>query len=363
MKQAIVVEDNEQKLVLGFYPYTYVRIVTMKSKLFKKSDYEKMLKQGFVELAKFLEESDYKREINEVTQQYPEIGFDLLETALNRNMIRTVQKLKSISPYALQQLIDAYAMRYDYYNIKTIIRGKHAQLSTAEIERLLLPLGTLTLKELQECILQETTEKVLIKSTLFRKQHHKFQQALQHMNEQQSLALLEQVIDQSYYERVLAFSQRIPEQGKLFRNFLEYEIDIINIKTLLRLKQQHVSEQKIRSHLFLVGKLFSFAKFESFLRKDIAAIGKELGQTVLHKTFKNMQNKPETDDMIAVELMLDHYLLKKATLLLHQYPLSIDTLLGYLFAKEIEIRNLRTIIKGKQLHVNVEFIEQQLIIA
>jgi len=54
-------------------------------------------------------------------------------------------------------------------------------------------------------------------------------------------------------------------------------------------------------------------------------------------------------------------LLKQSILLLHQHPLSVDVILGYMFAKDIEVRNLKIIVKGKQLGLSEEFIESQLV--
>ena len=119
-------QGTEEKIRLGFYPYTYVRVMTMKSKLYKKGDYDKILKMSFAEIAKFMQESEYKKVITEVSQKFPESGFDMLELALQKSLEHTLTKLRKISPKALQALINAYLTRYDYENIKTIIRGKFA---------------------------------------------------------------------------------------------------------------------------------------------------------------------------------------------------------------------------------------------
>ena len=55
---------QQKKLSLGKYPYTYVRTAVMKSLLFSKEDYNKMLKMGFSEIAKFMQDSNYKKEIS-----------------------------------------------------------------------------------------------------------------------------------------------------------------------------------------------------------------------------------------------------------------------------------------------------------
>ena len=57
----------------------------------------------------------------------------------------------------------------------------------------------------------------------------------------------------------------------------------------------------------------------------------------------------------------DFNLLKKALAMTRQRPLFADSIIGYMFAKEIEARNLKLMIKGKQLKLEDSFIEEQLI--
>src|SRR3989338_11558995 len=108
-----------KKLELGFYPYTYVRASVMKSLLFKKDDYQRMLKMGFSEIAKFLQESHYKNEVNQLATEYS--GADLLELALNKNLANSFKKLMMISPDSLRSLINEYIKRKDIDDIKTIL--------------------------------------------------------------------------------------------------------------------------------------------------------------------------------------------------------------------------------------------------
>ncbi len=62
-----------------------------------------------------------------------------------------------------------------------------------------------------------------------------------------------------------------------------------------------------------------------------------------------------------IESELQRHLMNRAILLYHQHPLSIDVILGFMFAKEIEVRNLKIIMKGKELGLDEEFISKQLI--
>ena len=65
---------------------------------------------------------------------------------------------------------------------------------------------------------------------------------------------------------------------------------------------------------------------------------------------------------VDIELALDKYWLQQAQLYSHQKPLSVQTILAYLLAKDIEVRNLRALVRGKQLGLQETFIEQKLLI-
>ena len=69
-----------------------------------------------------------------------------------------------------------------------------------------------------------------------------------------------------------------------------------------------------------------------------------------------------TGSLIRLELDLSRQMLKRSALLIHQHPLSVDVILGYMFAKEIEVRNLKLILKSKQLSLGADFTEQQIIV-
>ena len=125
-------QKQPKRIRLGSYPYTYVRTAVMRSSLFKGGDYNKMLKMSFSEIARFLQESHYKKEINDLAAQHS--GADLLELALNRNLAESFKKLIRTSPNELGILIREYAKRKDIEDIKTILRGKFTNADEKIIE-------------------------------------------------------------------------------------------------------------------------------------------------------------------------------------------------------------------------------------
>jgi len=93
----------------------------MKSKLLPKETYPRLLNMGIDEITRFIQESEYKNDVDELAMKYS--GGDLAEHALNRNLALTYDKLLRITSGELNYLIVAYLKRYDIWNIKTLLRG------------------------------------------------------------------------------------------------------------------------------------------------------------------------------------------------------------------------------------------------
>ena len=126
-------------------PYTFVRTTVMTSKLLTEQDYRKLLKLELPEIVQFLEESTYKKEIDELAST--ESGLQLIEHSVQRNFWRAVDKLRRIADDDMRFFIDVYVWRNDIENIKTLIRGKRANEDVTRLRNLFLP-GTITKDEL-----------------------------------------------------------------------------------------------------------------------------------------------------------------------------------------------------------------------
>ena len=352
--------EREGKIRLGMYPYTYVRVAVMRTLLIKKEEYPRLIKMKLDEIARFLEETNYKAEIDELAAKYS--GAELLEHALNKNLVNTFIKLRRISPENLNLLINAYLKRNDILNIKTILRGKYIGAAEQEIEPLLLPIGTLSYDYLISLMKQATAEDVLknLKIIFF----DELEEAFEIYKKEGMLTAIEAALDRIYYSGLLQFTKRLPGQENLFREFLKSEIEMLNILTLLRLKMENMGSKEIIRYLFFSGRHEEDERLMKLLdAKELDEISKLVEKRAYGSIIKEgLKVLKERGTLTDLEIGFYKFLLRKSILLQHQHPLSIDVILGYMFAKEIEVRNLKTIIKGKQLNMDEKFIENQLVI-
>lgn len=351
--------QEKNKIKLGRYPYTYVRAAVMKSVLFKKNDYDKMLKMGFSEIASFLQDSSYKREINSLANEYS--GADLLELALNRNLAESFKKLIRIAPYELGLLIKEYLIRKDIEDIKTILRGKFTNADEKIILNSITAAGTMSSDFFASLLKKESIEEILKSSKLV--DFHFLENGLKDLKEKNSLVGIENTFDKYYYMHMMQFSKILPKEGALFRKFLLKEVEVLNILTLLRLKKAKLGKETMKDFIIISGegltdsKIAKLADIENF--EDIPKLlEKKEYKSIIEKGIEEFR---KNGSLITLETELYKYFLRQSILFMHQHPLSVDVILGYMFAKDIEVRNLKIIVKGKQLGLKEEFIESQLV--
>ncbi len=351
---------KHEKIKLGFYPYTYVRTVVMRALLFRRDEYHKMLKMSFSEIAKFLQESHYKREINELATKYS--GADLLELAINKNLASSFKKLIRISSFELGLLIKEYAKRKDIEDIKTILRGKFTNTEEKLILNSITAAGTLSYEFLISLLKKESIDEILKSNKIV--DFSLFEDGLKYLKEKNSLVGVENTLDKYYYSHLIQFSNILPKEGALFRNFLLKEVEILNLLTLLRLKKAKLAKEAVKDFIILSGNKAKDSKMAKLIDlEDLGQLSKALEKTEYKSmVVKGIEDFKKTGSLIALETELYKYLLNKSVLFMHQHPLSIDVILGYMFAKDIESRNLNIMLKGKQLGLKEEFIESQLIL-
>src|SRR3989338_1683800 len=349
---------NKRKLRLGKYPYTYARTSVMKSLLFKEGEYQKMLKMSFSEIAKFLQESSYKKEISEFATNHS--GADLLELALNKSLSAAFKKLMRISPKELALVVKEYAKRKDIEDLKTLLRGKFTNAPEKEVFNSITSSGILSRHFQHELMKKESIEQILRDNAIVNFSF--LEKGLLYLKERNSLAMIENSLDRHYYNGLAEFSGLLPQAGALFQKFLIMEVEIFDILALLRLKNSKIDKTNefiITAHSMISPKISKMAE-----AADLDALMGNLEKTKYNGSgaiTRGIADFKATGSLIALETELYKYLLKESTLLLHQHPLSVDVILGFMLAKDLELRNLRMLIKGKQLGLSEEFIAKQLV--
>jgi len=337
------------------YPYTYARVMVMKSGLLKPADYERLAKLSLDGLLKYLNGTDYAREIQRLGIQ--QAGIRLLELALQENMARAYSKLRVISPPEFGVLFDTHLFRRDIEDIKIILRGVSAGLPRERIRERIYPVN-FTEAQYGKLISSSTVEDVLNQLTFI--PSSSFADALSRYRSTKSLTMVENVLDRHLYSMMLKRVKALPQHLQVVRGFLLLELDLLNLMAVLKLKEAGLSPEAIR-RVILTGE----GKIEESLMRQIT--GADLVPAIrLIKTslygalFQHLDE--EHPDLAAVEIELERFKLKESTKFLHRQPLTADVILGYLFAKEAEARNLLLLGKASHLGLGSEFVRRNLVV-
>jgi V/A-type H+-transporting ATPase subunit C len=298
------------------FAYTNTRVRAMKTQLLELSDFNRLLKMSSAEIARFLGETQYKKEINELATRFE--GIDLIELALNKNLANTFKKILDFSVKEAKTQIQLYLQKFDYWNIKTILRGKNSNALNEEILLNLIPAGSLSEDLLKKIVLNSSTIEEAIE--LFKgTQYYDFLKK-KFVELKGNLSLLEDELDIEYYNNALSIAS--PE----LKEFLQKEIDIRNTLNFLRAQISNIKFKPIP------------------------------GGTIKEFKFK----KPVNFDELKVKLRKEF--LTQSRKLLHTFKLSVQPIIGFFIAKELEVKNLRLIARGKHAKLPLELIEKHLVV-
>lgn len=292
--------------------YTNTRVRVMKSKLLKREDYARLLKMSVDEIARFLQDTDYKKEIDSIALQYR--GVNLIEYALNKNLAYTFHRIYGYSLKDSKQHIANYLKKWDIWNIKTILRGKRAKASKNEIFRSLVYAGTFKQQFLNNLVEKAESYEQAIESF---KGTEYYEIMSQHKD---NPIELEDSLDQYYYKYSL---ENLPEDLK---QFVQTKISILNELNLERAKKAEIKVKLIAGGLERGIKLKKQASLED------------------------------------LRLELEKKMVKEATSMLHEFSRSIRPVVGYFMIKENEVRNLRLLVRGKHSDLPHDLIERNLVI-
>ncbi|MGC9514104.1 MAG: V-type ATP synthase subunit C [Methanocrinis sp.] len=332
------------------YAYITGRVRAMKTKLIPPEMYQRMLGMDIPEITRYLEETQYKEEIDSMAKDHS--GAELVEYATFANLAKIYRKLLEVSIDEPQFLILEYLRRWDIWNIKTILRGKFYGASEEEIMKYLVPAGELDMEFLEGLAKKERVEEVIAAFD-----GTDYYEALTQYDGQM-LSSVENALDKLYYFRMeRAVGGTLSVGGGLLLKYVRKEIDVKNLVTLFRMNKAGIEASVIQDNLIPGGKLHE-------------ELSRMAGQSY-NEFVRGLEGYPfwsAISDVVAeggsvsrIEARLRAYLVRYAWAISNYHPLSILPVLGYIVSKDTEVSNIRKIVRGKEAGLSAELIEEQVV--
>ncbi len=319
------------------YAFAIGRIRKLEKGLLNKDILDRMIKSSdIVSALKILMESDLN-----------DYSFDLnnpadFEDSLNQELLHTYDIIKSISKVStFNFLYFTFASKYDFHNIKMLIKSKYLKKDISD--ELFSPVGTIDIEKLNSAVIDEKYEDIpdsfefLIKKTF--SEYNKFKDP----------EMIDFVLDKERY--IMIFNKirevEIIEEEELFlKRFIKINIDLNNIINCIRSKIR--GEKKAFTRAFLIPE--GDFKIENIVEIYDSPLSSWF-EKLIHTDYKNMVETgvnyfQKNNSVMELEKQRDNFILNFSKI--GKYiTFGIEPLVGFITAKENDLKNIRIILSGK----------------
>ncbi len=336
-------------------PYLYViaRVRAKEARLLKPETMEEMVNTGSVaEIASILENSEYSYAMQGLVLDSAES----IEELLTRQSADIYSEIAKMLPDNVDRVFSYLQQQWDVRNLKAVMRGVRAGLSSEEIAAKTVPFG-----ELDPELLKKMAETTSIEDLLPLYEGTRYGQLagmLATYEQEASLLPLEALLDKAVLEEMWNSVTATRELIDLRPTFAA-RIDALNLKIVLRAKHDHVMFADIEKYIIEGGDLPQtfFSVFDEV--DEVAAVLAEVEQTVFYKPLMEILSEFEkSGSLYDLEKVLDETALSVGRGTSIKQPYGVAPVLGYLSLKETEIRNIRAIARAKEVGLAPETIRE-----
>jgi V/A-type H+-transporting ATPase subunit C len=331
------------------YAYAVARVQAKRAKLIPPSEFDKILKMDVAEITRYIQESAYKTEVDELASKFS--GLDLLEAALTVNEERTYESIRGMVAGGGGALITAFLDRYHYDDLKTLIRGKLAGASREELLREMVLENAATYELFAPLLADDVKTVADLIAALERipGEAREWANVLRKVPADAPQARFEEALDKAYFARLMEVleTSRESEADKVLE-FVRREIDTVNLLNAARWVQ---AGEKGDFSPFVVpgGKHLKVADVVGLARSpDLAAFAETLGG---FKPFAGLVEalsaSRKANRLSPFQGAVWRLHLADLDRLAHANPLSVVPILFFLLRKHREVVVLRAVARGK----------------
>lgn len=315
------------------------RLRVLETRLLDRIKLDRMIDSPSSENAlKILQDSNYGSGVNVQKPQE-------FESLLGEELKQLYSLMYEICP--LKELVDMLAVRYDYHNIKVLLKAKALD---KDFDNLLASVQTVPVTKIKEYLEGEKVElPAAMKEAIDR--------ARDVYSKDQDPQQIDIMMDRYMYQDILERAKLIGDPYAI--DYFKTVIDFNNIKTFLRVRKQN------KSRPFLMEALLDGGFID---KNDIIPLSEEpleqLANKMPGKRYDDLFSKGVDEfrvqgNITGLERQMENYLMnyiKKGKYV----TFGIEPLFSFLFAKETEIKNVRIIMVGKINNIASSLIRERL---
>lgn len=326
-----------EKLYLDIIP----KIRVYEKRLIDNVKFNRMLDlENIDEVFKFLSETVYGENISD------DINIYNYEQVLSLEFGRLFKSLKDI--FDNKELINIFLKKYKYNNIKLMLKAK---LLNVDLGDILFNIEDFDNEFIYTAIKTENYSSLpdeigdLVKKTL------------KDFEENKDPQRIDILIDKIMFGELLKESKNI--SSDFLTKYIQILIDVFNVKTLFRIKNLNLN-RALFDDVIVSGGNIALSNLKMIFSEPKENILNRFSMTNMYKYIKEgLENYVNNDDLNILDKELDDYLmeyLKNAKII----TTGLAPIIGYINAKENEIKNIRIVLVGKINSVDSDSIKRRL---
>lgn len=335
--------------------YLAARLRAMRALLLSRREYETILAlPDLSSIAAALRESPYGHHIESTGGEVPEAA--RIEEALRRNVSQTLARLLAISTGDCAGAVRLVLGRWDVQAVKTVLRGTVSGASPAEILSSLVPTGLHDEAALEEMCRQADPRSVAELMVTWREPLGRpLLRALPSFRDSRDLAILESVLDRSWFEQAAKALRTIRPSPSgangedALSLFVSLTVDTTNLMTVLKEVEDRIVPVDPDRHLLPGGRIFDRNILDRIRASPtLAEALQEAGRSLFRQPLADLPPPSAGIPFLAVvERRMESVLLRASRGLARVDPLGWGPLVSFLLDKLREVRNLRMIVRAR----------------
>lgn len=342
--------------------YVNARVRGMKSSLLSSSELSTFLNDGNLKaVGEKLLTSPYEVELAESLSRYD--GAEALEDAVTRNLVHDFAKLKAMCLDDMASLANIFIGRWDLIGVKALLRNRHHGLDAETGSASLVACPSMPVAVQNELAAQDSMEALIRGLVAWNTGLCRgLTEALPKYNEANSLRVLEDALDRSYFVGNLARLGRYKsDDAKFIQSLLRAEIDRINLRRIFEPRPAGVEAEDVMSELLPRGRL------SDQLLRDIATsaspdrAAEVLANTPYGDMAEALSAFSQTGKFSALERQFELKFIERLRRAVQRQGIGLASLLRYAWLKYNEVTNLRIIAHGISAQLPKPLIEQEVL--
>ncbi len=319
------------------YAYAVGRVRALETKLFTRADFSRLLEAAnFPQVLRLLAELGYP--VSEETREY--------EPILEAEQRAALILLDNLSED--DGLVEIFRRRYDYHNLKVLLKGKH---SGQELRQATMDLGLVSVDDLAEAVVGEEARE--LPETLARAMAGA-EAAFAESNAPQELDV---AVDKEQYDFMSQVLRRL--KNSFLQTWLIWEVDLQNIKIFLRLRWLDENIKLLEQDMLPGGSLGT-GFFREIREEPLDVLAQTFAMTPYGKAVAEGISQLKAKKSFApLERICDDLLIQFLKIS-REASFGAEPVIAYLLLKEFEIRAVRAVLVGKLNDLPKEKIRERL---